>query len=177
MSDASLAFPDRRLVCMFTGHRPQGLPFGGRETDARCVALKARLSELIEEMIAKNGVTAFFTGMALGVDTYAAEAVLSAKIAHPEIKLFAAVPCRDQAARWHTEDRLRYEALLARCDRRFLLQEVYTPDCMHKRNRFMADHAAFCIAVWSGAPGGTGSTVKYAEKAGLRVTVVDPHSF
>lgn len=177
MSEISPALPDRRLVCMFTGHRPQGLPFGTRETDARCIALKTRLSELIEEMITEHGVTAFFTGMALGVDTYAAEAVLSAKIAHPEVQLFAAVPCRDQATRWRTEDRLRYAALLARCDRRFLLQEVYTPDCMHKRNRFMADHAAFCIAVWSGAPGGTGSTVRYAEKSGVCVTVVDPRDF
>ena len=33
--------------CAFTGHRPQNLPFGFREDDERCTALKKILKEQI----------------------------------------------------------------------------------------------------------------------------------
>ena len=41
-----------------------------------------------------------------------------------------------------------------------LLQQRYTPDCMHKRNRYMVDQADYIIAVWNGKPSGTGKTVQ-----------------
>lgn len=34
-------------VCMFTGHRPKGLPFGYNEKDSRCKKLKKALKKLI----------------------------------------------------------------------------------------------------------------------------------
>ena len=65
--------------CAFTGHRPQSLPFGFNETDERCIALKQTLRAEIIRLIEHEGVTHFISGMALGVDMYAAEIVLGLK--------------------------------------------------------------------------------------------------
>ena len=61
--------------CAFTGHRPQNLPFGFREDDERCTTLKKILKEQIVSLITDESVTHFISGMAQGVDMYAAEIV------------------------------------------------------------------------------------------------------
>ena len=40
---------DERHTCCFTGHRPDKLPWGTREEDPRCVALKGRIAAALEE--------------------------------------------------------------------------------------------------------------------------------
>ena len=60
-------------TCAFTGHRPQNLPFGFNEEDERCIDLKKTLREQIINLIENEGVTHFISGMAIGVDMYAAE--------------------------------------------------------------------------------------------------------
>ena len=62
-------------TCAFTGHRPQNLPFGFNEEDERCIDLKKTLREQIINLIENEGVTHFISGMAIGVDMYAAEIV------------------------------------------------------------------------------------------------------
>ena len=41
---------EREITCCFTGHRPNKLPWGEEERDPRCLALKARLAELLETL-------------------------------------------------------------------------------------------------------------------------------
>ena len=77
-------------TCAFTGHRPKGL--GYPESDGRCTALKEKLRSLIIRMIEEEGVTHFISGMAQGVDMYAAEIVLELKKQHPQITLECAIP-------------------------------------------------------------------------------------
>jgi len=81
--------------CAFTGHRPERFGFKYNEDDERCVKLKVLMREQISELIA-GGVNEFFTGMALGVDQWAAEIVLDFKKDHPYIKLTAVLPCETQ---------------------------------------------------------------------------------
>ena len=38
---------DRATTCCFTGHRPDKLPWGSRETDPRCCALKIQLDRAV----------------------------------------------------------------------------------------------------------------------------------
>ena len=76
--------------CAFTGHRPQSLPFGFNEADERCIALKKVLRNEIINLIENKGVTHFITGMAIGVDMYAAEIVLGLKASYPGITLESA---------------------------------------------------------------------------------------
>ena len=63
-------------TCAFTGHRPQNLPWQFNEADINCLKLKQILNQQISQL-AKNGFTDFLSGMALGSDTWAAEAVLN----------------------------------------------------------------------------------------------------
>lgn len=89
--------------CAFTGHRPQNLPFGFREDDERCIALKETLKKQIISLITDENVTHFISGMALGVDMYAAEIVLELKKTYPGITLESAIPCETQAAKWNQQ--------------------------------------------------------------------------
>ena len=164
--------PRQMSVC-FSGYRPEKLPWGEDESDPRCAALKKRLYDAAKSACAQ-GYRHFICGMARGVDFYACEAVLLLRRDYPDVTVEAAVPCRDQAARWAAAQRARDEALLAQCDRRTLLQERYDGGCMQRRNRYMVDHSALLIAVHDGSPGGTLYTIEYALRCRRHVLVLPP---
>ena len=84
------------MICAFTGHRPQRLPWGGREEDPRCQALKQLLRSAVDRMV-EQGCRHFLCGMALGCDTYFAEVILEKKTQMPELCLEAVLPCPGQA--------------------------------------------------------------------------------
>lgn len=146
------------------------------ENDERCVRLKKILKEEIINLIEEEDVTHFITGMALGVDLYAAEIVLDLKARYPNITLESAIPCETQAVKWSMAQRERYYDIAAQCDKETMLQSHYSPDCMDKRNRYMVDHADYILAVWNGCPSGTGNTVRYAHKKGKSIIVINPDS-
>lgn len=163
-------------TCCFTGHRPQSLPFRFNEQDERCTRLKQLLQEEIERQIVEEGVTHFISGMAIGVDMYAAEIVLELKVRYPQITLESAIPCETQAVKWSSALRERYYMIASKCDKETLIQQRYTADCMHKRNRYMVDSSDTVIAVWNGTPSGTGKTVKYAEEQKKTIVVINPET-
>ncbi len=156
------------MICAFTGHRPEKLPWGRMEEDPRCTALKVRLWEQINGMIA-SGADTFFCGMARGCDFYFAEAVAAQRLQNPGIRLVAWLPCPEQASRWSQADQYRYDALLAGCDRIITTASCYAPGCMLRRNRAMVDAADVLLSVWDGGSGGTASTVAYARWRGKPV--------
>ena len=160
------------LTCCFTGHRPQNLrllPGSAAETK-----LKNRISGEILRLITERGVRRFISGMALGVDTFAAQIVLKLRDIYPEITLECAVPCRGQDKRWRREDRAVYADILSRADRVTVLQETYTPFCMQLRDAYMVENADIVLAVWNGSGGGTAYTVNCAKKRGKTVVVIPP---
>lgn len=161
-------------TCCFTGRRPQKLGYG--EIGTQCDELKGRLEELIKNLIEKEIVTHFISGVALGVDTYTANIVLNLKAHYPDITLKCANPCETQAVKWNERDRDIYYDLLAKGDKETLLQQNYTSDCMQKRNEYMVDNSDYFIAVWNGKPSGTGNTVKYAKKKNKIVLLVNPQA-
>ena len=148
-----------KTVC-FTGHRkiPSELRAG----------LSRKLSFAIAEAYA-NGYRRFFCGGALGFDTLAALAVLRAKEEYPDIFLYLAIPCSDQAARWSGEDRRIYEETLKKADHTVVLSERYYAGCMQARNRYMVEHSSLCICYWKESRGGTAFTVRYAVYRGLEI--------
>ena len=157
----------------FTGKRPQNLPWRFNEQDERCLHLKERLKTEIESCI-KDGYTMFIVGMALGVDTYAAEAVLKLKKQYPSIMLEAAIPCESQSDKWNAADRERYRVLLNQCDKHTFVGREYTANCMMERNKYMIDKADLLIAVCGELSGGTGATVKCAQSKGVEVVIIKP---
>ena len=75
---------DRATTCCFTGHRPDKLPWGSRESDPRCLTLKRRLTQAVEGAYAQ-GMRHFICGMARGTDLYFAEAVLALRLSRIRI--------------------------------------------------------------------------------------------
>ena len=167
---------EKMKTCAFTGHRPQNLPFGFNEEDERCINVKKVLREQIINLIENEGITHFISGMAIGVDMYAAEIVLGLKASYLGITLESAIPCESQSAKWSEVLRDRYFDIASKCDKETLIQTHYSPDCMDKRNRYMVDHADVLIAVWDGSPSGTGKTVRYAHQQGKPVIIINPVS-
>lgn len=154
------------MICAFTGHRPEKLPWGTREGDPRCEALKRQI-RLAVERAARAGAVGFACGMARGCDFYFAEAVLDKKETRKDLRLEAWLPCEGQPNRWPWQDRDRYQLLLSRCDRVILVEREYSEGCMLRRNRAMLDRADRLISVYSGGGGGTGQAVAYAKTRGL----------
>ena len=70
------------MVCTFTGHRPERLPWGSDESDARCAALRTLIQRAVTQACA-DGFDAFLCGMARGCDMYFAEAPAVIQAARP----------------------------------------------------------------------------------------------
>ncbi len=161
------------LVCCFTGHRPEKLPWRYNEEDPRCGALKDRLPGPVHAVY-RAGLRPVICGMAKGCDTFFAETVLELRNEAPGVTLEAAIPCESQFLHWSREERRRYDYIMHQCDLETILQREYTKDCMAKRNQYMVDCSSLLIAVYDGSYGGTMQTVNYAKKRGLMIIQLEP---
>ena len=143
-----------------TGHRPNKL-YGYNLNDPRYIKMKEDFKRLLVE----NNCTEAITGMALGVDTVFALAVLELKSEEYDIKLHCAIPCRNHSCKWIKESVDLYNDILRKADFvKLVSDEPYKPWVMQRRNEYMVDLADKVIAVWDGTRGGTYNCVKYAEK-------------
>lgn len=162
--------------CAFSGHRPNKLPWRGNETDPRCKALKAALEAQITAQI-EVGCTEFLSGMALAVDTWAAEIVLKLREENPALHLHCILPCADQDAKWSASARGWYHAILEQADSIVRVSRENTKNCMLERNQFLVRYAPTLIAVYNGEPrGGTAATIRYARKLERRIIIIDPNA-
>lgn len=160
--------------CAFTGHRPKSFPWKYNEAARECVLLKKLLTLQIAAL-ADQGVTDFLSGMALGVDLWSAQIVLDLQEKYPAIRLHCILPCEEQEIKWATSAQEQYHAILKQADNVVYLSQKYTPDCMLERNRYLVDHASILLAVYNGTQrSGTGATVRYAQKQGREIFIIDP---
>ncbi|MFS0841191.1 SLOG family protein [Paenibacillus sp. 1P03SA] len=156
-------------VC-FTGHRPSKLG-GYNENNPVMQYVKRELAAKIDAAIA-NGHKTFISGMALGVDTVAAEIVLARRSTGSSIRLIAAIPFSGQENRWNEESRVHWANIVQAADGVFYVNAPgYAAWKMQTRNEWMVDRSSLVIAVWDGTSGGTGNCVKYARKAIHRPTI------
>ena len=160
--------------CAITGHRPPKFPWKYDETDSRCVALKAVLADQIIALV-DDGFTQFLSGMAEATDTWFSLVVLSLREQNPAIKLHCILPCKEQADKWAASSRDLYYSILDRADSLVYVSRAYHKNCMLERNRFLVDHAAALLAVYNGERrGGTAATLRYAQKMGREIIVINP---
>lgn len=164
-----------KYACCFTGHRPQKLPWGFNEQDERCISMRQRTKEEIENAI-QEGYTIFLCGMALGFDMICAELVLELKKKYPHIKLICVLPCKDQSNIWRKDQQERYAKILKKADSVHCLYNNYNenPNCMLERNDYMLNNSSMVIALFNGKKGGTQNTLLKAERQGLKVEIVKP---
>lgn len=162
-------------ICAFTGYRPEKFSFGDNEADLRCEQLKQKMFCEILRMT-REGVSVFMSGMARGADLWAAEAVLQIQNvkSSQKIELWAIVPYDRQPLAWSAKERARYQRILEQAAHVEYISHDYYNGCLQKRNRYMVDHATHLLAVYDGQPGGTASTIRYARKKGLEITIIEP---
>lgn len=175
----------------FTGHRPDKL--GGYDAHAQHGRIRDFIQAIVEDWYTA-GYNVWISGMALGTDTIAAQAVLQAKVRHPGIMLVAAVPFPSQPKAWtrHWSRVVTYREVLGQCTAIYTVsQDPYTRDKMMLRNRFMVEfpdvpyfhldgtdvlpcETTCGIAVYNGSGGGTGNAVNHAKSVGKTVLGIHP---
>ena len=146
----------RIATCCFTGHRPEKL-------NAPEEFVKRKLKDAIEDAFS-DGFTDYITGMARGVDIWAAEAVLELKKEFSHIKLICAVPFDGFEIGWEIEWQERYYQILQDADEVHYISDRYFSGIYQIRNEWMIDHASMVIAGYTGVTGGTRNTLEYAKK-------------
>lgn len=159
-------------TCCFTGHRSKKLPWANEE-DPAFQRFRTRMEGEIRRLVSEYGARHFITGMAEGVDLFAAELVLRLRGELPELTLECAIPYQGHSRNGNT----RYQQILQQADRQTVLQPSYSYDCFKKRNCYMVDKSSFVLAVWSGSGGGTAHTVQYALEQGREVILLNPNGF
>ena len=148
------------MIVAFTGHRPDKL--GGWDPN-NSTAL--RVQQVLRDALAATPPLYGICGMALGVDTWAAEACAALGV-----PFIAALPCDDMEAVWPRAAQLRYRALLARAREVVTVAPgPYRPWKMQRRNVWMVDHCTHLWAVHDGSRGGTYNCLTYAVSAGQEV--------
>lgn len=151
---------DKAKSVAFTGHRFI------RENNAKQTEKLLR-AEIVS--LYNKGYRYFYCGMAIGFDLLAAEIVLELKkTLCKQIKLVAAVPFRNQTERYSDENKARYEAIIKKASKVYVLQEKYTYGCLLKRNDFMLRHVSYVIAYLDRTEqGGTFYTCRRAIDRGI----------
>lgn len=150
--------------CCFTGHRPNKLDYSESE-------IKLLLETAIDNAISDGYVT-FITGMAEGVDIWAAEIVLKKKKENKDLHLICAVPHPEFKKRRSRYEIERYENIIKNADYVTTISDNYYRACYQKRNVWMVDHSSLVIAVFNGTASGTKNTVDYARKVGVHIVNV-----
>ena len=148
----------------FTGHRPHKL----HQSESVVIdLLEAKIKEAIGD-----GFVTFISGMAWGVDLWAAEIVLRLKAEGYPIHLIAAVPYDGFEKSWSEEWKQHYYSVLSNADFVKYVCDHYHRGCFQIRNEWMVDHSSRLIAVYTGEPGGTKNTIDYAVRKGVQTVFV-----
>lgn len=166
----------------FTGHRPSKFPFNIKDT----VSLKMFTSTLyFHAYIAacEQDITTFYCGMQTGTDVWAGKEVLNLKNdlkkTRPDldIKLICVSPYEDEITLRRGADLDDYIYLKENCDEFIPLQKSYSKDCYRARNIYMVDRSDLVIAAVSDLKSGTGQTLRYAERLGKKVEMINLDRF
>ena len=167
-------------VCCFTGYRPHR--FGFSADGLRPEQVQRALAKQIAALYAE-GCRTFITGLCIGVDLWAAAAVLKLREEHPEVELWAAVPFEGQEGRWSHPWQVEYRRIRSACQK---IEVLFTPTeaaadaaaCYRRRNRWMVDRADTVLAVChidiADHRSGTAATVRYARQEQKRIIYIHP---
>ena len=163
------------MIVGVTGHRPNKLWGYGEEAKIPEEKMRVYFMNTLLGMKATEAIT----GMALGVDTIYARAVLGLKDMGYDVKLTCAIPCRNHNSKWKSQKAIdEYNYILSRADKVVLVSDCdYNNAVMQLRNEWIVDNSDVIIAVWDGSKGGTDNCVKYAKARNKELRYVRPFIF
>ena len=150
--------------CCFTGHRPEKL----HQPEA---FIKAELEKAIRQSIA-DGYTTFFSGIARGVDIWAAQIVLRFRSNNPAIHLIAAVPYKGFESRWSKSWQDQYNFILEYADLVRYICKGYSMASFQIRNKRMVDSSSRRIAIYNGESDGTRNIIEYAKRNAIELVTL-----
>lgn len=151
----------KALTCCFTGHRPEKLTISE-------ATVKDRLEKSIKDAI-QYGFQSFITGMARGVDIWAAEIVLNEKALNKNIELICAIPFENFENSRSQSEKKRYTDIINAADSTIYICKHYFKGSFQLRNRYMVDNSARIICAYNGEKGGTKNTLVYAKKLDVEI--------
>lgn len=155
----------RQHRCCFTGHRPEKI-------NTPVATIQRHLEKEIRQAI-EDDLTVFISGMARGVDIWAAEIVLRLRKEGFPVRLICASPYEGFERSWSSNWQYRYYEILQSADYVRFISPEYSRACFQKRNEWMVIHSARVIAVYNGQPGGTRNTITYARSVGVGVHTIE----
>jgi len=152
-------------VVAFTGHRPAKI--GGYDLPNPtymhvCQEIDRVLRELKPDKV--------ISGMALGVDQWAANVALKLNI-----PFIAAVPFLGQEGKWPNKSQQLYKKMLEKAAEIVIVSEGgYAASKLQIRNEWMVDRCDVLVAVFDGTSGGTANCVTYAKGKGKEIVFIKP---
>lgn len=176
MRENNQLFTEKNKTVCFSGHRPEKLPDSGNDNSQIIRMLKSLLYKEIIDCI-EQGYNCFVTGLARGVDLWAGEIILEQKSLGRQVSLIAAVPYREHGKSFKDRDKFTLGNILSKADEIVYVSESYSKNCMRLRNEYMINRSGKLIAVVSDYKSGTGQTIRYAQKQGIEVKIIDAAKF
>jgi len=149
-------------VC-FTGHRPEKLT---RPQEQIITELEQAIRQAISD-----GYRVFVSGMAPGVDIWAAEIVIRIRNEGADIKLICASPFEGFEKRWPSWE-ARYNVIMDNCNLKLFICKGNARGVHQIRNEWMVNRSARVIAVYNGQKSGTKNTIDYANRVGVPVVYI-----
>jgi uncharacterized phage-like protein YoqJ len=161
------------MIVAGTGHRPEKLgtdAFSGYLDDN---PLRAWIKAQTRMHLTQLKPLYVISGMAIGFDQDLAEVCIELCV-----PFVAAIPFVGQERRWRPEAQAKYHALLAKAHEVVVVSDgTYERWKMLARNQWMVDHCNVLLAAFDGTPGGTASTVLYANSIQRDILRIDPNEF
>lgn len=155
----------------FSGHRPDKIAGYNASPHSVEVAIRKALAEEVVRLCSQ-GADTFLSGMAPGVDLWAADEVLRLRVEGRigrDVRLVLAVPYPNFERSFGVEWRPLYNEIMERADEVVYLSQGYYRGCYHRRNDYLAEQADVVVAYYEGSEGGTRYTLKRAEEWGRSV--------
>ena len=121
----------RQHRCCFTGHRPEKLNMPETEVIAW---LESEIRKAIDD-----GFVTFISGMARGVDIWAAENVLRLRDECKPIHLICASPFEGFERSWGEDWKRRYNSVMRQADIVKFVSPEYSRVCFQIRNVWMVE--------------------------------------
>ena len=149
----------------FTGHRPEKLP-QGKALSGLLDTLHYYICTAVEQ-----GYTRFYTGLADGIDYYAADILFTLRLFDPRIRVIGIQPCQfgyDEFfhSRGYSVTHLRL--MQENVDELIVLPgSAFDRGIFQRRNRALVDRSSAIIAVCRDGRSGSLQTYRYAISQGL----------
>ena len=157
------------MIIAFTGHRPNKLG-GYRRQSLLGNKVKRSIYNFLLDKKDQYEDLKIISGMALGVDQWAAQSAICL-----EIPFIAAIPFEGMETKWPKESQLTFHEILLQADD---IVEISEPPFlawkMHLRNRWMVNNCDELVAYWDGSDGGTANCVNYAQEEHKKITIINP---